>query len=201
MPSILAEPILVLNRNWQPINTSTVREALCLVSRGSAKIVAPDTYEIHDLKTWEDVSKAKINLNERFIRSAHSVFLAPEVILLTIYDGIGERSVVFSRRNLFKRDKNTCQYCWAQFDTKDLTIDHVKSRSRGGVSSWTNCVLACVECNRRKDSKTPEEAKMKLLRIPKKPSWKSLLRAYSKTRLESWDKFLDHAYWNIELEK
>lgn len=201
MVSLLTEPTLVLNKHWQPISTSTVREAICLVSRGSAKIIEPDTYAVHDLQTWEDVSKAKDKFSNKFINSACSAFLVPEVILLTAYTGGGDQSVVFSRHNIFKRDKNTCQYCGVKFNSQELTIDHIIPRSRGGISSWTNCVLACVECNQRKDSYTLEEAKMKLLKVPKKPTWKTLMQGYSKTRLESWDKFLDFTYWHIELEE
>ena len=74
-------------------------------------------------------------------------------------------AVTFSRRNIFKRDRYVCQYCGSQPGSEELTIDHVVPRSQGGVSSWTNCVLACMTCNKRKADRTPEQAGM-MLRQP-----------------------------------
>ena len=197
---VLDRSALVLNRNWLPIQTTTVREAIGLVAKGSARIIEPQTFETFDLLTWADVSRAKALAPDGVIRSVKLALLPPEVIVLTTYDGLGEKSVVFSRRNLFKRDRYTCQYCGSQPGPEELTIDHVMPKSRGGASTWENCVLACVDCNARKANKTPAEARMHLRKVPRKPSWKALAAVSPKIRLESWDKFLAHAYWEIELE-
>lgn len=80
--------------------------------------------------------------------------------------------VAFSRGNVYLRDKWTCQYCAQRFgSTKGLTLDHVVPRSRGGPSSWTNIVTACIPCNARKADRTPKEARMKLLAEPVQPRW------------------------------
>jgi 5-methylcytosine-specific restriction endonuclease McrA len=196
---VLTQPALVLNKNWTPIRTATVQEAIGLVAKGSAKIIEPETYEVHNLNTWNDVSKAKAKFSDMVIRSARLALVPPEVILLTTYDGIGERGIVFSRRNLFKRDKYTCQYCGIQPGPSELTMDHIFPKSRGGLSSFENCVLACVNCNKLKANRTPKEAKMKLRKTPKKPTWKAIARISPKARRESWSKFLDRAYWDTEL--
>ena len=82
----------------------------------------------------------------------------PEVITLTGYDRLPTRAVTFSRRNIFKRDRFQCQYCGVNPGGEELTIDHVVPRAQGGVSSWTNCVLACIDCNKRKADRTPQQA-------------------------------------------
>ena len=197
---VLQRPALVLNRNWTPLRTTTVREAIGLVAKGSALIIEPDTYSTHDLNSWSDVSRAKSQFAGAVIRSPRLALVVPEVILLRTYGGQGVRSVVFSRRNLFKRDKYTCQYCGTQPGPEELTVDHVVPRSAGGVSSWENCVLACVDCNRRKADRTPVRAGLALRRTPSKPSWKTLARVPSVERRESWEKFLSRAYWDTELE-
>ena len=79
----------------------------------------------------------------------------PEVVALAGYDRLPEAAVAFSRRNIFKRDHYTCQYCGVQPGTEELTIDHVIPRSQGGTSTWENCVLACVACNKQKADRTP----------------------------------------------
>jgi len=197
---LLERQTLVLNKLWNPIQVTTVREAIGLVAKGSAFVLEPGTYERHDLFSWADVSKAKARVGEMVIRSPRMVLLPPEVIVLTNYDGQGEKSVVFSRRNLFKRDRYTCMYCGKQPGPEELTIDHVTPKSRGGISTWENCVLACIECNKRKANRTPAESDMKLRKAPKKPSWRILTQVSPRDRRESWEAFLTKAYWEVELE-
>lgn len=197
---ILEQPCLVLNKNWAAIQTTTVKEAISLVAKGSAKIIDPKTFESLDLSSWDDVSKSRSKFGDAVIRSCHLALVPPEVIVLTNYDQLGERSVVFSRRNLFKRDRYTCQYCGAQPGPDSLTIDHVQPKSKGGISSWTNCVLACLACNTKKANRTPEQAGMPLRKVPKKPSWKALAQISPRDRKESWSQFISRAYWEIELE-
>ena len=124
----------------------------------------------------------------------------PRVILLLFFDRLPNKEVKFTRQNVFERDKNTCQYCGHKFDRKDLNIDHVVPRHRGGLTTWTNVVCSCVDCNRRKGSRSPEEARMHLIRKPKKPRWRPFVEVqFVKTADHSWRHFLDLAYWNVEL--
>jgi 5-methylcytosine-specific restriction endonuclease McrA len=170
------------------------------VARGAARILDPETFAAHDLRSWDDVSRARERFEDGIIRSARLALAPPELILLTGYEGRAVQSVVFSRRSLFKRDRNTCQYCGRQPGPSELTIDHVQPKSRGGISSWSNCVLACVDCNRFKGSRTPGEAGMTLRQAPRKPSWKALAVLPRAARRESWSAFLSRAYWDVELE-
>lgn len=197
--ALLARPVLTLNSHWVPIQTTSVKEAIGLVAKGSAVIIDVDNYEVHDLETWNDASAAKKVLEGAVIRSARLTLVPPDVIRLTKYEKMGARSVIFSRRNIFKRDRYTCQFCGGQPGSKELTIDHVMPRSRGGLGSWENCVLACVSCNKRKSNRTPAEAKMPLRKTPVKPTWKMLAQVSPTARRQSWAKFLSKAYWETEL--
>lgn len=196
----LDRTVLVLNRRWDPIQTTSVKDAIGLVAKGSATVIDPATFERHDLLSWGEVSKAMKSVGDNLIRSQYLAIVPPEVVVLTAYEGRGERSVVFSRKNIFKRDRYTCQYCGKQPGPEELTIDHVMPRSRGGTSTWENCLLACVACNKRKADKTPAEAGMPMRKDPKKPSWKTLAQVHPKARRESWEQFLGRAYWEVELE-
>jgi len=193
--SILEQHILVLNRSWRAVTTTTVRRAMSLVYRDSARIIEPDTFEVFDLDAWAEVGQS---MGEPVIRTVFRSFRVPEVILLRTYDGNPRRRVPFSRRHLLRRDESTCQYCGQRRGSEDLTIDHVVPRSLGGVSSWTNCVVACRGCNRRKGDGPPERAGMRLLRRPTKPRWHpSLAFSLGRTR-SSWRRFIDHGghSWN-----
>lgn len=197
----LRQPTLVLNSNWRPIQTTTSRMAITLVAKGAALIIDPETYEVHDLDSWHACSEVRHRFTEQRIRSMRLDLSPPEVILLTHYRGQGDQSVTFSRLNLYRRDLYTCQYCGAQPGTRELTIDHVVPRSRAGKSTWENCVVACVECNKRKAARTPAEAGMNLRQTPLKPRWSAIARLPHGNRTrESWKRFLSEAYWKAELE-
>jgi 5-methylcytosine-specific restriction endonuclease McrA len=197
MAKILNRPTLVLNRNWQPVNVAPVARALVLVWNESARVVDPRDYQLYG---WQDWSVLKPAEGEAFIQAIRLRLRVPEVIVLAQYDRLPSAAVSFSRRNIFKRDHYTCQYCGSQPGGEELTIDHVVPRSQNGQSTWDNCVLACVACNKRKADRTPQEARMKLRGQPVRPRW-SPLYARRGLRIASWAKFVSEAYWNVELER
>ncbi|MEM7477106.1 MAG: HNH endonuclease [Planctomycetota bacterium] len=192
----LEQPVLVLNRNWQPINVATVARGLIMLWNNAARIVDPQDFQLYD---WSDWTAMVPDKDEPFVQTVRQRIRIPEVIALTSFDRLPDQSVTFSRRNVFKRDKYTCQYCSKQPGLEDLTIDHVLPRAQGGQSSWTNCVLACFQCNSKKADRTPAQAGMRLLKEPVRPTWKPVY-ADRTVRMESWSKFISEAYWNVELE-
>jgi 5-methylcytosine-specific restriction endonuclease McrA len=196
-PRVLERPTLVLNRNWQPVNVATVARALVLLWNESARVVDPADYQLYD---WADWSKLRPRGDEPFIRAVRFRLRIPEVVALRSYDRVPVATVTFSRRNIFKRDHSTCQYCGVQPGSDELTIDHVVPRAQGGVSSWENCALACVACNKRKADRTPEQARMRLRHKPVRPTWKPLYSDHG-GRIESWSKFISEAYWSVTLRE
>jgi 5-methylcytosine-specific restriction endonuclease McrA len=194
---VLGQPALVLNRSWSAISTITVRHALKLLFTGSARAVNTESYEVHEFDTWADLA---VDPDEPCIRTVRLQIKVPEVVVLTGYNGMPVQSVVFTRRNLYKRDHNMCQYCGRRPGTSELSIDHVVPRSRGGVSSWTNCVLACMRCNRRKGSRLPEEAGLRLLARPVAPRWSPTIEIPLGRVRQSWERFVSERYWNVTLE-
>ncbi len=193
----LSEPILVLNKNWLPIRISTVRRALVLVWKDLARIIEPNNYALYDFESWADLSVAH---GEHCVRTVSMQIKIPEVIVLKHCDHFKQPEVIFSRRNIFKRDKNTCQYCGTRLPTEDLTIDHVLPRSKGGSSSWTNCVVACCQCNSKKGNTLLQNLDMKLIKEPQKPPAPMAFSLPIGRRKKSWEHFVSEAYWNIELK-
>jgi len=194
---VLQRPTLVLNRSWQPVNVATVARALALLWNSSARVVDPSTYQLYE---WSDWSRLQPDDDQPFIRSVSSRLRVPEVIVLMTYDRMPQGTVALSRRNIFRRDQYTCQYCGRKPGSEELTIDHIDPRSRGGETTWLNCVLACVSCNTHKRDRTPKEAGMHLIRKPKKPHWLPIYAKMVPLRIESWSKFISEAYWNVELD-
>ena len=169
-----------------------------MVYRGAAKVIEPDTYQTHDFDSWADLATADEN------RTIHTIRLSipvPEVILLTHHDRAPSRQVPFSRRNLFRRDGNQCQYCGRKFSSEDLSIDHVLPKSKGGKTNWENCVLACLKCNVRKGSRSLGEVGMRLLRPVARPTWSPCLSVRIGRRRPCWEKFVSEQYWNVTLDE
>lgn len=168
--SALDRRTLVLNRSWAPVHVTSVRRALVLMFHRAAFAVHPETYETFDFGDW---SKRRLDPDEFVIRGVSQLIAAPEVILLVTYDRMPRYQVPFTRKNLCRRDGLRCQYCGRKPTIEELTIDHVVPRAQGGSTGWTNCVLACAACNRRKGGRTPDQAGMKLLEAPTRPEWTS----------------------------
>lgn len=192
MEAILDGPVLVLNRLWQPIHTCSVRRALRLVCLGHAQIVQTDgeaRYQTHDLHSWAAHSAG--HLAEELIRTVRCVFRVPKIIVLALYDRLPRKEVKFTRHNVFLRDKFTCQYCGIPFAERELNLDHVIPRDKGGKTTWENIVTSCIRCNTRKANKLVHEVNMRLLRKPVIPRWRPLfgLRSESPAH-ESWKQFL-----------
>ena len=193
----LRRPTLILNRNWQPVNVATVARALVLVWNEAARVVDPETIQLF---TWVDWSKVAPRDGDAFIQAVRLRLRVPEVIVLAEYDRLPSAAVSFSRRNVFKRDHWACQYCGVQPGGEELTIDHVLPRSQGGTSTWDNCVLSCIDCNKRKADRTPQQAGMTLRKAPVRPMWKPLYARHA-MRIESWSKFISETYWNVPLDE
>lgn len=174
-------PCLVLNADFTPMCLTPLslwgwKDALRAVF--SDKAVVVHTYE---------------NLK---IRSVSVEWEAPSVIALKRYYAQPSTTPAFSRKGVFVRDGFTCAYCEERFDYRDLTLDHVIPRSRGGVTSWTNTVSACAHCNRKKGSFSVDELPqlgMRLLRKPKAPTHYELqkkARSSLQVRHPIWNSFI-----------
>jgi len=192
--------VLVLNRSWVVVNVASVRRAMGLLYQDLARAVHPEDYSLYDFDDWCDLSK--LQKSPRMIATPTRVIRVPEVILLKAFNGFFHREIRFSRRNIFERDKHTCQYCSKKLSKAELTIDHVIPQSKGGQDTWENLALACVRCNVKKANRTPAQANMPLIRKPVKPNWLPAMGIkIPSTQLSSWQRFIDTAYWDSELKE
>lgn len=200
MNTALSQHVLVLNRLWQAVNVCTAKRALTLVFQGQAQVVlnAPDgSFRTYSFSEWRDVPT---EAEEETVHTISFRIRVPRVILLFAFDRLPKKEVKFTRHNISERDRNMCQYCGGTFDRKDLNLDHVIPRDRGGPTSWENIVCSCIECNTRKANRTPAEAGVQLVRKPKRPKWRPFVQInFTLQKHDSWKHFIDLAYWNVEL--
>ena len=136
--------VLVLNASYEPLNITTWQRAAVLMFKGKAE-------------SLEEDSNHTIRNNIKL----------PTVIRLRYFISVPYRELALNKKNLIQRDNYTCQYCG--YKGKNLSMDHVIPRSKGGEDTWENVTTACISCNVKKGSRTPKEANMPLTRNPHKP--------------------------------
>lgn len=198
----LSRRVLVLNRLWQPVNICGARRAFSLLFKDAAQVVFRDdgifaTYGFND---WQGIEWG--DCGGDFVSSVSLRIRVPEIILLARYDELPLKDVKLTRKNVYLRDKNSCQYCGVTFRERDLNLDHVIPRRLGGGTIWTNIVCSCIPCNLRKGEKTPEAAGIKLVRTPKKPHWSPFNRiAFRKGEHSVWEHFLSPALWKVQISE
>lgn len=154
---LLSQSVVVFSKNYLPISRIDLRRAVVLLVTGKA-----EPLDFYTQDHWE-------------IRSPSIVVKIPAHIRLTV---TGTERVwkvpPVNRREVLRRDKHTCQYCGSK---KQLTLDHVIPRSKGGKHTWDNVVIACERCNSYKGDRTPQQAGMPLRTKPKAPAHPTLIFA------------------------
>ena len=133
-----------MNQNYEPITICNVKRAIVLTFLGKAEIV------------YTQFGKR--------VQTVYKNFDCPSIVRLSLFVRVPYKKIIFSRKNILRRDSHKCLYCGS---TINLTVDHVIPKSRGGEDCWENLVTACVKCNNKKGSRTPEEARMTLKHTPK----------------------------------
>ena len=205
--SALDSSVLVLNQHYAAVRVISARRAFCLLVKEIAEIVSVEDQQFlaYDLESWREVSQLRAlyeRENHEWVKCVRFELAVPRIVRLLFYDRLPRTNVKFTRRNIYARDSNRCQYCGKRFATSELSLDHIVPRSRGGVSSWANIVCCCVKCNVRKGGRTPYEARMKLVRQPVKPKRSPMIALrLGHEKYASWKQFLDAAYWNVELRE
>ena len=166
-------PVLVLNLNYVPINICTVRRAIILLGKGKAEYLENHRGQL---------------------RTASALIDAPSIIRLAYLVRRPFLPRKLSKKEVFFRDRFTCQYCNKK--TQDLTLDHVIPRKQNGTHSWDNVVAACARCNLRKAGRTPVEANMMLTKEPRPPNPNPYQILQNRSILEEWRPYIP---WNVRL--
>ena len=198
--------VLVLNKHYMAIRIIGARRAFSLLFRDLAEVVSFEKglYANYNFESWCEVSRFKHQFEtdgNDWISTVNFYIAVPRIIRLLSYDRLPRADVKFNRRNIFARDKNRCQYCGKRYSTTELSLDHVIPRTMGGKSVWENIVCACAGCNAKKGGRTPKDAAMTLIQKPIKPKHNPLVHIHlGEARYRSWQQFLDHAYWSVELK-
>lgn len=207
---VLQQNVLLLNKYYMAVQVTIVPEAIKAIVKGHGVVVDED-YINYNLEQWvefTDAFKVDEETSKKYaglVRSPSIAIFAPQVVRFPDceYTSPLIKTVKYSRKNIYNRDKNTCQYCNNRREefrramksgrTKKslLNLDHVIPRAKGGKSSWTNMVTSCTWCNNEKGDKLLSELGWKLIKQPQKPKWQShVATPFEAAMKEYWQRFL-----------
>jgi len=172
----MSKKTLLLNASYEVLSFIPERKAFKLLCKDKVEIIS----------TWDDIV---LFGQDNSIR--HPSILRLKKLVRKNYFNSN-----FSRKALVKRDKSCCQYCSIKLTASEITIDHVLPRAQGGKTSFLNCVVCCHDCNNKKADRTPEEAKMVLLKKPTHPSFAGHYNVADPQKYwhDDWDDFLGYTY-------
>ncbi len=157
----------MLNQNYEPLTICSVKRAVILLYLQKAEIIS--------------------NITNKSINSVYKKFDYPSIVRLVFFVRVPFKKIILSRKNILRRDGHRCQYCGL---TSNLTVDHVVPKSKKGEDTWENLTTACVKCNNKKGDRTPEESKMHLKTIPKRPSHITFIKNFAGKVDDDWKPYL-----------
>ena len=170
MSDILTKAIvLVLNRNWQAINVRTPQEAFCMMATNVATGLEIEGEDHIRPVMWEDWIRLPIREQDEAVRTVRGPIRVPTVIVAVNYAKVPKQRPKLCTRTIRERDRNQCQYTGRLLKPEEGSLDHVLPRSRGGRDTWENLVWSSKAVNARKGNRLPQEAGLKLLRVPRAP--------------------------------
>ncbi|MEW5993538.1 MAG: HNH endonuclease [Candidatus Zixiibacteriota bacterium] len=164
---IVNRRVLILNQNYEPLTITSARRAIVLMFQGKAEMI----------------EKA----DGLLIRTVSTSYALPSVVRLWHYRKVPFKRTMLTRKNILTRDNHRCQYCGRSKGS--MTVDHVIPKRLGGQEDWENLVCACSKCNNRKGDRTPEEAGMKLIRRPSRPTYITFIQR-NYTIADQWRPYL-----------
>lgn len=192
----LQESVLILNKYFLAIQVTDVKESICHLVTGKAKAVDLE-YRTYNFKEWQEYTKIAdeetAKLYSGLVRSPSITIFSPQVIIIPDceFNNPKIRVVSYSRKSVYERDKFTCQYCRKKVNRSALTLDHVVPKSKGGLTTWTNIVTACVSCNNKKRDQLLSELGWRL-DPPKAPTWRSHIGVpFQQNKKQFWERFLE----------
>jgi len=183
------EIVLVLNKNWQAVGVKNPLEAISMMYCDAATGLHIEGDNMSPM-SWESWLELPCLEND-YVSTVTSKIKIPKVIILAKYNQVPHKRPRLTAKNIWQRDNGTCQYTGKKLTPNEGNIDHVLPRSRGGRTSWSNCVLSHKDVNSLKGDKTPHEAGLRLLKQPREPiAMPTIVYIKNHHNIEEWNTFL-----------
>lgn len=191
MSILTKNTVLVLNRNWQAINITTPANAFSQMATDTATALNIEGQDVMVPTKWSDWIQLPVREDDEAVGTPQGRIRIPTVVVCARFAKVPMKRPKFCARAIWARDGGRCQYTGAELAPHEGNIDHVIPRSRGGATSWENCVLASKVVNTKKADRTPHEAGLKLLTVPQTPKTLPVTLMLENTHgIPDWDPFL-----------
>jgi 5-methylcytosine-specific restriction endonuclease McrA len=183
--------VLVLNKNWQAVGIKSPADTFAMLMTDTATGLDIRGLDYMVPLRWNEWLELPIEEDDLYVQTVNRKIKIPKVIILSKFDRVPKKRPRFSQKNIWIRDNFTCQYTGKKLRPGEGNIDHVVPRSKGGSTSWDNCVLACKQVNAKKADATPEEAGLRLLKKPEPPKELPVFHYIAnKHNIKEWEIFL-----------
>jgi len=143
---------------------------------------------------WDDWIKLPDDTNAKCVSTINGRIKIPTVIILCNFNRVPMKIPKFTMKGIWTRDGGICQYTGKKLSNNEGNIDHILPKSRGGKTTWTNCVLSHKSVNAKKANRTPEEAGLQLIKPPSVPRQLPItFYIRNNYNIPEWDLFLTYA--------
>jgi hypothetical protein len=198
--------VLKLNKNWKVVDQACVGAAIIDLAAGKNSYALDIDYGLKEDGSidfsnptvtrpvdWAEWIKLPIRTWDFTIKSVNLEIRVPTILIAKNYDRVPEVKFgkIPSSEQIRIRDNNTCQYTGKRLKKEEISIDHVRPRSRGGDNSWKNQVVTSKELNARKGNNLNEELGLKLIRQPGIPKPIPRYKLIRERKHVDWQIFLE----------
>lgn len=150
---------LMLTSSWEPVGITNAREAIqkmirCVGKKHKAVKAIDSLGAIHDFETWSETEC--LYDNQPYLRSANRAWPVPTILLTSkyfFYQPKNLNTVTISM--MYDRYKGRCQICNKEKPIREMTVEHIKPRCKGGTSKPDNITMTCKACNNKKNDLFP----------------------------------------------
>lgn len=183
--------VLVLNRHWQAIHAKTPADAFCMMASGAATGLDVQGDDSLFPVKWDEWLKLPVREGDQSVNTPRGIVRVPTVIVAANFAKVPLRRPRLGARGIWERDGGVCQYTGRKLAPHEGNIDHIVPRSRGGATTWENCVLSHRDVNSRKGARLPQEAGLRLLKVPQPPkAMPATLMIRNTHGIRDWARFL-----------
>ncbi len=161
--------VLVLNRNWQAIHVRTPQEAFCMMATNVATGLEIEGEDHIRHVSWDEWVTLSVRPQDNAVQTVRGPIRVPTVIVAVNFAKVPKRRPKLCAKTIRERDGNRCQYTGEVLKPEEGSLDHIVPRSRGGKDAWENLVWSNKDVNARKGNRLPQEAGLRLLRVPRAP--------------------------------
>jgi len=183
--------VLVLNKNWQAVNTTSPVAAFGRMAVGAAVGLHVEGENDMSPVRWDAWVDLPVRDKDIAIQTPSKPIRVPQVIIATRFDRVPMHRPKFSKRTLYRLQRGRCWYSGTPMNLEDMNLDHVVPRSRGGKTDFDNCRLVDPKINSQKGNRLPEEAGLKRGPVLQKPaSIPAMAMIQNHSRMHHWGLFL-----------